>query len=88
MAIGGRPGRAGWQARGDGVDLAAALRTFTRTVERGSITAAAQDLSLSQPAVSKHIANLERRVRARLLERSARLVRPTPEGQALYDASR
>lgn len=70
------------------MDLAAALRAFTRTVERGSITAAAQDLSLSQPAVSKHIANLERRVQARLLERSARLVRPTPEGQALYDASR
>ncbi|MBB4003680.1 LysR family transcriptional regulator [Aurantimonas endophytica] len=69
------------------MDLAAALRAFTRTVERGSITAAAQDLSISQPAVSKHIANLERRVRARLLERSARLVRPTPEGQALYDAS-
>ena len=69
------------------MDLAAALRAFTRTVERGSITAAAQDLAISQPAVSKHIANLERRVRARLLERSARLVRPTPEGQALYDAS-
>lgn len=70
------------------MDLAAALRAFTRTVERGSITAAARDLSLSQPAVSKHIANLERRVQARLLERSSRLVRPTPEGQALYDASR
>lgn len=70
------------------MDLAAALRAFTRTVERGSITAAARDLSLSQPAVSKHIANLERRVHARLLERSNRLVRPTPEGQALYDASR
>lgn len=70
------------------MDLAAALRAFTRTVERGSITAAARDLSLSQPAISKHIANLERRVQTRLLERSARLVRPTPEGQALYDASR
>ncbi|MBB4000670.1 LysR family transcriptional regulator [Aureimonas pseudogalii] len=70
------------------MDLTAALRAFTRTVERGSLTAAARDLSLSQPAVSKHIANLEHRVRARLLERSARVVRPTPEGQALYDASR
>jgi len=70
------------------MDLAAALRAFTRTVERGSLTAAARDLSLSQPAISKHIANLERHVRARLLERSARTVRATPEGQALYDASR
>lgn len=70
------------------MDLTAALRAFARTVERGSLTAAARDLSLSQPAVSKHIANLEQRVRVRLLERSARVVRPTPEGQALYDASR
>ena len=70
------------------MDLTAALRAFARTVERGSLTAAARDLSLSQPAVSKHIANLEHRVQARLLERSARSVRPTAEGQALYDASR
>lgn len=70
------------------MDIAAALRAFVRTVERGSVTAAARDLAISQPGVTKHLRNLERHVGARLLERSARIVRPTPQGQALYDASR
>ncbi len=70
------------------MDLAIALRAFVRTVERGSVTAAARDLSVSQPAVTKHLRNLERHVGARLLERSSRMVRPTAQGQALYEASR
>ncbi|MCB8838517.1 LysR family transcriptional regulator [Aurantimonas sp. VKM B-3413] len=70
------------------MDLSAALRVFLRTVERGSMTGAGEDLSLSQPAVSKHLANLERHVQARLFERSSRAVRPTLAGQALYERSR
>ncbi|MCO5733447.1 LysR family transcriptional regulator [Rhizobium sp. SSA_523] len=70
------------------MDIAAALRAFVRTVERGSITDAARDLKLSQPGVTKHLQNLERHVGARLLERSSRAVRPTFQGQALYEASR
>lgn len=70
------------------MDLAVALRAFLRTVERGSVTAAARDLGVSQPAVTKHLRNLEQHVGARLLERSARLVRPTPQGQTLYELSR
>lgn len=70
------------------MDLAIALRAFVRTVERGSVTAAARDLAVSQPAVTKHLRNLEKHVGARLLERSSRVVRPTPQGQTLYDASR
>jgi DNA-binding transcriptional LysR family regulator len=70
------------------MDLALALRAFVRTVERGSVTAAARDLAVSQPAVTKHLRNLERHVGARLLERSSRIVRPTPQGQTLYEASR
>ncbi len=70
------------------MDLAAALRAFVRTVERGSVTAAARDLAISQPAVTKHLQNLERHVGARLLERSTRLVRPTAQGQSLYETSR
>jgi DNA-binding transcriptional LysR family regulator len=70
------------------MDLAAALRAFVRSVERGSITAAARDLNVTQPAVTKHLRNLEHHVGARLLERSARAIRPTAHGQTLYEASR
>lgn len=70
------------------MDLAAALRAFIRTVERGSVTAAARDLGVSQPAVTKHLRNLESHVGARLVERSSRIVRPTALGQSLYEASR
>jgi DNA-binding transcriptional LysR family regulator len=70
------------------MDLALALRAFVRTVERGSITAASRDIGVSQPAVTKHLRNLERHVGARLLERSSRVVRPTTLGRTLYEASR
>jgi DNA-binding transcriptional LysR family regulator len=70
------------------MDLASALRTFIRTCERSSISAAARDLSVSQPAVTKQLKALEDYVGARLLERSARIVRPTSLGQSVYEASR
>lgn len=68
------------------MDLAAALRAFIRTAERGSVTAAARDLGVSQPAVSKLLRNLEAHVGARLFERHSRALRPTVPGARLYDA--
>jgi len=70
------------------MDINAALRAFVRTVEKGSITGAARDLAISQPAVTKHLRNLERHVNARLLERSNRAIRPTAQGLALFETSR
>lgn len=70
------------------MDLTTALRAFIRTVERGSVTAAARDLGVSQPAITKHLRNLEREVGARLIERSARAVRPTSLGLRFYEATR
>jgi DNA-binding transcriptional LysR family regulator len=69
------------------MDLALALRAFVRTIERGSVTAAAKDLGMSQPAVTKHLRTPEAHVGARLAERSSRIVRPTPLGLTLYEAS-
>lgn len=66
------------------MDLTLAMRAFVRTVERGSVTAAARDLGVSQPAVSKLLRNLEREVQARLLERNSRSLRPTLQGIRLY----
>ncbi|MCD1633404.1 LysR family transcriptional regulator [Martelella mediterranea] len=70
------------------MDINAALKAFVRTVERGSITAAARDLGISQPAVTKHIRNLETRLNARLLERSPKNVRVTAQGAELYESCR
>ncbi|WP_159728124.1 LysR family transcriptional regulator [Methylosinus sp. Ce-a6] len=69
------------------MDLAAALRAFVRIVERGSMTAAAADLGVSQPAVSKLLRNLEAHAGARLFERGPRALRPTRQGLALYEAA-
>jgi DNA-binding transcriptional LysR family regulator len=69
------------------MDIASAIRTFIRVVDRGSMTAAASDLGISQPAVSKLLRNLEAHMGARLLERSSRAMRPTAQGLILYKAS-
>ncbi len=51
------------------------------------MTAAASDLGVSQPAVSKLLRNLEVHTGARLIERNARAMRPTAQGLALYQAA-
>ncbi|MFD0987293.1 LysR family transcriptional regulator [Methyloligella solikamskensis] len=69
------------------MDLTAALRAFVRTIETGSMTAAARDLKLSQPAVSKLVRNLETHTQTKLLERNGRAVHPTEAGRRLYEGS-
>lgn len=39
------------------MDLFSAMRIFIRVVERGSMSAAARDLGIGQPAVSERIEN-------------------------------
>lgn len=58
------------------------METFTTGVEQGGITVAARRSGLSKSAVSKHIANLEDELGARLLSRSTRRVSPTEIGLA------
>lgn len=50
----------------------------------GGLTAAAQKLSISQPAVSQSMKQLENQLGARLFTRTARGIRLTPEGETLY----
>jgi DNA-binding transcriptional LysR family regulator len=61
------------------------LQTLTTVVETGSFSAAARALHVSQPAVSRQIALLERQVGSSLLVRSRGGVQPTPAGQLLVD---
>lgn len=59
------------------------LRTLTEVVGRSSFSAAARHLSLTQPAVSLQLRQLETRFGVRLVERVGRRVTPTPAGVAL-----
>lgn len=60
------------------------LETFVRIVELGSFTRAAEELSLTQPAVTRQIASLEAELKTRLLERLGRKVALTSSGEALF----
>src|SRR5271167_2674675 len=60
------------------------LRTFLAIYRSGSLTAAASQRSLSQPAVSHQLAALERSVGAPLFVRGRRGVEPTAHARELY----
>lgn len=64
------------------------METFLRVVEAGSFSAAARGLDIGQPAVSKIVADLERRLGIRLLARSTRRLTPTEAGLAFYERAR
>jgi DNA-binding transcriptional LysR family regulator len=59
------------------------LHIFFTTVQRGSMAKAAQTLGITQPAVSKVIADLEHTLGVRLLDRGAQGVESTKYGRAL-----
>ncbi|MBI2738736.1 MAG: LysR family transcriptional regulator [Rhodospirillales bacterium] len=59
------------------------LHILLTVVERGSMAKAAADLAISQPAVSKAIADLEHTFGLRLLDRGRGGVEPTVYGSAL-----
>jgi LysR family transcriptional regulator, low CO2-responsive transcriptional regulator len=58
------------------------LQAFLTVVRRGSVTAAAEELVVTQPSVSAAVAALEREVGVRLTERAGRTLRPTAAGAA------
>ncbi len=61
------------------------LTTFCTVISEGSMTAAADKLFLTQPAVSQQIRNLEEELGVEILVRGTRQVKPTLQGQLLYD---
>jgi LysR family transcriptional regulator, regulator for bpeEF and oprC len=63
------------------MDLLEALRAFSRIAQCGSFSLAAKQLSVNQPSLSKQIASLERHLAVRLLSRTTRRVKLTPEGE-------
>src|SRR5687767_873867 len=57
---------------------------FAAVVREGSFTAAARALGQPKSTVSKRVADLERRLGARMLHRSTRRVQTTVEGAAYF----
>jgi DNA-binding transcriptional LysR family regulator len=60
-----------------------AIETFLWVVNLGSFRGAAQKLNTTQPAISQRIAQLEREVGVKLLQRDRRAVLPTPSGRQM-----
>ncbi|WNF01024.1 LysR family transcriptional regulator [Streptomyces luomodiensis] len=65
-----------------------AVRTFVAVAEAGQFQKAAVDLSITQQAVSKRIAALERTLGVRLFTRAPRGAEPTIDGQAFLPHAR
>lgn len=61
------------------------LQTFVTVISEGSMTAAADKLYLTQPAVSQQIRNLEDELGVDLLVRGVRLIKPTAQGEVLFE---
>ena len=67
------------------MQVEARLRAFAAVARTGSFSRAAEELYVSQPAVSKHVASLEAELGTRLFDRSRAGVTLTPDGRSLAD---
>lgn len=61
------------------------MRVFCSVIEAGSFAAAADQMSVSTSAVSRHVAQLEAHLNVRLLNRTTRRMSPTAEGFAYFE---
>ena len=60
------------------------MREFVAIKERGNFSRAARSLYLTQPALSRHVQEMERELGAKLLERNRHSVSPTEAGLKAY----
>lgn len=66
------------------MDQLDAMRTFVQIVDQGSLSAAARRLRISQPSVVRSLAGLERKLGARLIQRTTRRMHLTEAGSDFY----
>ena len=66
----------------------AALQAFVEVADRGSFSEAAEALFLTQPAISKRVAQLETELDTRLFDRIGRRIALAPAGAALLPHAR
>ncbi len=60
-------------------------RSFAAVVEKGSLSAAARALGLTQPTLGRHVEELERQLDVTLFVRTLQGLRPTEAGLRLYE---
>jgi DNA-binding transcriptional LysR family regulator len=70
------------------MDALTSLRVFRDVVEAGSFVKAAERLDISTAMTSKHVANLERQLGVRLLNRTTRHLSLTEAGRVYYEQCR
>lgn len=61
------------------------FQAFHAIIQRGTVTAAAEHLGISQPAISNLLAQLERGTTLKLFERARGRLVPTPEAMVLFE---
>jgi DNA-binding transcriptional LysR family regulator len=67
------------------MDRLQSMRVFAKVVEQGSFARAAQALDMSNPVVTRHVADLEDHLGTRLLNRTTRRLSLTETGQAYLE---
>ncbi|PTL75960.1 LysR family transcriptional regulator [Vitiosangium sp. GDMCC 1.1324] len=67
------------------MDVFQAMRMFTKVVELESFSRAAQQMGISATAASRQVADLEARLRTRLLQRTTRRIYLTDQGRSYYE---
>lgn len=70
------------------IDRLALMQTFIRIVEAGSLSAAASQLSTTQPTISRRLQALERSLGLRLLQRSTHALTLTEAGARCYERAK
>ncbi|KGT88747.1 transcriptional regulator [Erwinia typographi] len=70
------------------MDRFQAMSTYIRVVDTGSFSAAARQLHIGQPAVSKIVAQLEAHLQTSLITRSTHGLTPTEAGQRFYERAK
>ncbi len=71
-----------------GIDRIDLMQTFVRIVESGSLSAAAVQLSTSQPTVSRRLQSLERLLGAKLILRTTHAMKLTDDGERCYEQAK
>jgi DNA-binding transcriptional LysR family regulator len=64
------------------------IRTFVNVAELGTVSKAAQRLRIAQPALSRHIGDLEQELGLKLFDRVGRRLLLTGEGEPLLSDCR